>query len=55
MPQNEDSVSVIKEKLTQFLKECKFNEQSGVTLAGEAWAYRRMLKFIDSMSQASAS
>ena len=44
-----NAVDVIKEKLAEFLGECTLGEANGITFSGEAWAYRRMLNFINGM------
>ena len=53
--QNMDLKSVMRDKLKSFLGECSLAESHGLTFSGEAWAYKRMLKFIDSLNVSAAT
>lgn len=44
-----DFVTPLKRKLQEFLSECSYAEQQGTTFSGEAWAYRRVLNYINSL------
>lgn len=44
-----NAVDTIKQKLAEFLGECTLGEANGTTFSGEAWAYKRMLNFINGM------
>ena len=48
-----NAVDVIKQKLAEFLGECTLGEANGTTFSGEAWAYKRMLNFINGMQMSS--
>lgn len=47
------AIDTIKQKLAEFLGECTLGEANGTTFSGEAWAYKRMLNFINGMQMSS--
>lgn len=52
MSNETNAVDAIKQKLAEFLGECTLGEANGTTFSGEAWAYKRMLNFINGMETA---
>ena len=50
-----DFVSTVKQKLTEYLRECTIAESQGLTISGEAWAYRRMLNFVNNLQPKQAA
>ncbi len=41
--------AAITAKLNEYLSECGIDELRGDTFSGEAWAYKRVLSFIDKL------
>lgn len=46
-----DVITTVQEKLKSYLDECSYGEANGVTFSGEAWAYRRVLNFINGLQE----
>ena len=50
-----DLKSVITAQVNAYLRECSVDEINGNTFSDEAWAYKRVLNFLNGMQPAAAA